>query len=143
MYFGLWSLVFLGALVVELATATSLVSIWFCVGALFALGALALNLAFIWQVVIFFAASLICLAAIRPMASQYLRGNIVATNDDRVIGRHVQLLKDITGEAWGELKVNGVVWNAISVDGHPIVEGSLVEIVAIEGAKLLVKKIED
>ena len=53
MYFGLWILVFLGALVVELATATSLVSIWFCVGALFALGALALNLAFIWQVVIF------------------------------------------------------------------------------------------
>lgn len=49
MYFGLWILVFLGALVVELATATSLVSIWFCVGALFALGALALNLAFIWQ----------------------------------------------------------------------------------------------
>ena len=36
MYFGLWILVFLGALVVELATATSLVSIWFCVGALFA-----------------------------------------------------------------------------------------------------------
>lgn len=67
MYFGLWILVFLGALVVELATATSLVSIWFCVGALFALGALALNLAFIWQVVIFFAASLVCLAAIRPM----------------------------------------------------------------------------
>ena len=32
MYFGLWILVFLGALVVELATATSLVSIWFCVG---------------------------------------------------------------------------------------------------------------
>ena len=29
MYFGLWILVFLGALVVELATATSLVSIWF------------------------------------------------------------------------------------------------------------------
>ena len=77
------------------------------------------------------------------MASQYLRGNIVATNADRVIGRHVQLLKDITGETWGELKVNGVVWNAISADGHPIVEGSLVEIVAIEGAKLLVKKIED
>ena len=43
MYFGLWILVFLGALVVELATATSLVSIWFCVGALFALGALALE----------------------------------------------------------------------------------------------------
>ena len=110
---------------------------------MFALGALALNLAFIWQVVIFFAASLICLAAIRPMASQYLRGNVVATNADRVIGRHVQLLKDITGETWGELKVNGVVWNAISADGHPIGEGSLVEIVAIEGAKLLVKKIED
>ena len=88
MYFGLWILVFLGALVVELATATSLVSIWFCVGALFALGALALNLDFIWQVVIFFAASLVCLAAIRPMASQYLRGNIVATNADRVsLGR--------------------------------------------------------
>ena len=143
MYFGLWILVFLGALIVELATATILVSIWFCVGALFALVAMALNLAFIWQVVIFFAASLVCLAMIRPMASQYLRGNIVATNADRVIGRHVQLLKDITGETWGELKVNGVVWNASSVDGHPIGGGSLVEIVAIEGAKLLVKKLED
>lgn len=143
MYFGLWILVFFGALILELATATALVSIWFCVGALFALAAVGLNLAFIWQVVIFFAASLTCLAMIRPMASNYLRGNIVATNADRVIGRQVKLLKEISQEAWGELKVNGVVWNAASVDGHAIPAESLVEIVAIEGAKLLVKKLAD
>ena len=81
MYFGLWILVFLGALIVELATATSLVSIWFCVGALFALVAMALNLAFIWQVVIFFAASLVCLAC--PAAERHYRGNLGGTQGER------------------------------------------------------------
>lgn len=143
MVFGLWILVFFGSMILELATATSLVSIWFCAGAVFAMGAAWLNFNFFWQVVVFFTASLACLALIRPLASKYLRGNTVATNADRVIGRQMRLIKEITGENWGELKVNGVIWNAASTDGHAIEQGSLVEVIAIEGAKLLVKKIQD
>ena len=143
MVFILWILIFLGALILEMATATSLVSIWFCVGALCALAAAALQLSFLWQSVIFFAASLLCLAAIRPMAAGYLRGNTIATNADRVIGSRTRLLKGIRSDGWGEVKINGVIWNAASSDGHPIAQQSLIEVVAVEGAKLIVRKIGD
>ena len=143
MVFGLWALIFLGALIVELATATSLVSIWFCVGSLFAMLAAYFNLDFIWQVIVFFVTSLLFLAVIRPMATEYLRGNTVATNADRVIGKQLSLQKGITPESWGELKYNGVIWNAASINNDSIAEGSLVEVVAIEGSKLLVRRIKD
>ena len=123
MVFILWILIFLGALILEMATATSLVSIWFCVGALCAMAAAALHLSFLWQSVIFFAA--------------------IATNADRVIGSRTRLLKGIRPDGWGEVKINGVIWNAASSDGHPIAQQSLIEVVAIEGAKLIVRKIGD
>ena len=142
MIFGLWALIFFGALIAELATATSMVSIWFCVGSLFAMLAAYLNFDFTWQVVIFFVTSLLFLAVIRPMATEYLRGNTVATNADRVIGKQLSLQKGITPESWGELKYNGVIWNAASIHHDTIDKGSLVEVVAIEGSKLLVKRIK-
>lgn len=142
MHFWLWILVFFGALILELATSTMLISVWFCVGAVVALVASMLHLAFIWQVVLFFIASLLCLGAFRPAASNYLRGNIVATNADRYVGTRTNLRKTCTHDTWGEVMIHGVVWNVASADDHTIEEGSTIEVVAIEGSKLIVKKIE-
>lgn len=142
MHFWLWIFVFFGALILELVTSTMLISVWFCVGAAVALLASMLHLAFIWQVVLFFIASLLCLAAIRPAASRYLRGNTIATNADRYVGLRTKLLKTLTRENWGEVKIHGVIWNVAGVDDSMIPEGSNVEVIAIEGSKLIVKKVE-
>ena len=140
MYFWLWMAVFIISLFIELATV-NLVSIWFTVGSLFALMANQLKLDIAYQIVIFIILSIICILLIRPLAANYLRGNIVKTNADRAIGEHVTLLKPISENAWGEVKVNGVLWHARSYDNKPIEQGTKVEVLAIEGAKLVVKRI--
>lgn len=140
MYFWLWMAVFIISLVIELATV-NLVSIWFTVGSLFALMANQLKLDIAYQIVIFIILSIICILLIRPLAANYLRGNIVKTNADRAVGEHVTLLKAISENTWGEVKVNGVLWHARSYDNKPIEQGARVEVLAIEGAKLVVKRI--
>ena len=77
---------------------------------------------------------------VRPIASRYLRGNTIATNADRCIGEFGVVVKPIMADEWGEVKVNGSLWHAISVDGTPIEKAARVKVIAIEGAKLLVRK---
>ena len=140
MYFWLWMAVFIISLVIELATV-NLVSIWFTAGALFALMANQLKLDIAYQIIIFVIISIICILLVRPLAANYLRGNIVKTNADRAIGEHAILLKAIKENSWGEVKVNNVLWHVRSYDNNPIEQGEKVEVLAIEGAKLVVKRI--
>lgn len=141
-YFWLWFCICIGSIVLEIATMTSLVSIWFALGAVFALGAYFLGLNFTVQIIVFFLTSILLVLLIRPLAARYTRGNTVATNADRLITMRTKLLVAITEDQHGELHVNGLTWNAVSVDGKPIKKDSLVEIVALEGSKVLVKKID-
>ena len=141
MTFWLWIIVLIGALIAEIMTVSALISIWFAVGAVAALLAMQLGLSFMWQVIVFFVVSLLFVLTCRPLAKKYLRGNIVATNADRVIGLHTNLLETITSEQWGTVKLQGAQWHAVSLDGETIEKDSLVEVLAIEGSKVIVKKI--
>ena len=49
----------------------------------------------------------------------------------------------ITADTKGEVKVMSTSWLAASVDNNTINEGEYCEIMAIEGAHLVVKKIEE
>ena len=75
------------------------------------------------------------------MAKEYLRGNVIATNADRVIGKRTRLIKAYHDGDYGEVRINGMIWNVISKDGKDIDEGKLIEILAIDGTKLIVRKI--
>ena len=122
----LWIIVFLSAILVEVVTLGQLVSIWFAVGAAGALLVQWMGGEFVLQM----------------LAAAYLRGNVVSTNVDRFIGQQVHLNKGISEGSWGEVKFNGLIYAAISVDNRAIETGELVEIVALEGAKLIVRKID-
>ena len=141
MYLYLWIAILIIAIVVEVATASALVSIWFMAGAIGAIMAYYLNFSFLIQVLIFIILSALFLVVFRPIAVKNMKVNFVPTNADRAIGRQTELLKAITSDKWGEVKIDGVVWNVTTIDSSPIKEGSLVEILAIEGSKLIVKKI--
>ena len=95
------------------------------------------------QIAVFVLVSLLLLALVRPAATRYLRGNVVATNADRYIGAIAVVEQTITTARWGIVKVEGSSWSAASYEGERIEKGSRVKIVAIEGAKLLVAKIEE
>ena len=56
------------------------------------------------------------------------------------IGKTAVVISDINNlEGNGQVRVNGNVWSARSVDGEIISEGSTVTVKAIEGVKLIVE----
>lgn len=141
-YIYLWLIILVAAIIVEIITTQALVSIWFAVGSLAAMIAELLNLSIGIQIIIFFTVSILSLALIRPIASKYFRGNIIATNADRLIHQRTYLIKEISEYEYGEIKINGVIWNVISDEEKPIPIGTKVEILAIDGSKLVVKSIK-
>ncbi|MFR3895750.1 MAG: NfeD family protein, partial [Merdibacter sp.] len=82
--------------------------------------------------------SLIALCVIRPLAARSLRGNVVATNADRLIGAMAVVEKRISAREWGSVRIEGNVWSAIAQDGRDIEPGTAVRVKAIEGVKLIV-----
>ena len=74
-----------------------------------------------------------------PLARKKMSGRHVRTNADRLIGREVLVTEQIENlKETGEIKVNGVLWTAVSTDGSVIPAGSLVRIERLEGAKVYV-----
>ena len=138
-----WLGVGLLAVVLELLTASALVSIWFAVGACAAALVSLLDFSIGIQIAVFVIMSFLSMLIVRPVAARYLRGNVVRTNADRYIGEKGIVTKKITSNDWGEVKIQGTIWHAVSVENEEIEEGSRVKVVAIEGAKLLVMKLQN
>lgn len=138
----LWVIILVGTLIVEVVTFGNLISVWFSIGALAAYFAYIFGLSFPIQLTVFIVVSVLSLLAVRPLAANYFRGNIVATNADRIIGQHTTLVKAVKSNEWGEVNVYGTVWSVAELNNRPLDAGTIVEVVAIEGAKLIVKKVD-
>ena len=69
------------------AATVGLTSIWFAAGALAALIAALLGGALWIQITLFLAVTLLCLAAVRPLAKKHLNSRVERTNADRAIGQ--------------------------------------------------------
>lgn len=141
MMLWIWLGITIFAAIVELVT-TDLVSIWFTAGGICATCASLLGASQTIQIAIFVVISLFFIIIARPVAKKYLRTNIVSTNYDRVIGQHGLVLKKIDADTRGEVKVLSTQWLACSVDNSTLEVGDYCEILAVEGAHLVVRKIE-
>lgn len=136
----IWLALCIFMVILEVSTI-NLVSIWF------ALGALVTSIASIWinnltiQIIIFTFSSTIIFLLVRPFAKKLSKGNIHATNLDRVIGKIGIVTKDIIPLDVGEVKVDGKHWSAYS--DTEIKKDNKVQILAIEGVKLKVKKYKE
>lgn len=131
------------ALVLEILTPTALVSIWITIGALAAWLCAVLGLSWMMQTSVCMIVSILFIIIVRPFAVKYLRGNTIPTNADRLIGETAVVIKEINEQHWGEVKVQGTVWSAVSRTHDVIAIGEKVRIIAIEGAKLLVSQVMD
>jgi membrane protein implicated in regulation of membrane protease activity len=138
----LWVIILVGTLIVEVVTFGNLISVWFSIGALAAYFAFLMGFSFPVQLTVFIVISILSLLAVRPLAANYFRGNIVATNADRIIGQHTTLVKAVKSNEWGEVNVYGTVWSVAELNNRMLDAGTIVEVVAIEGAKLIVKKVD-
>ncbi len=139
-----WIGVFIIALIIELVT-TELVSIWFS-GSAFVTALLSFipGLPFWGEILIFVGLSAIFLFALRPLTKKYFTRNKIKSNVDELIGQRVILTKDITLEEYGETKIHGNFWRCESLNkGETIEKGEEVQIVSIDGNKLVVKVIKE
>ena len=133
----MWVIAFLGLLLVEFLTV-GLVSIWFAVGALGALITSFITESVLIQTIVFVIVSVITLIVTKPLMKKFKVTNFEPTNSDRVIGKVVEVTKEIKSNEYGEVVVFGTVWLAASDKNHKV--GSKVVVQKIEGNKLIVKE---
>ncbi len=126
---------------VEIATV-QLVSVWFVLGALCAALTTIFTDSIVIQIVVFVSVSLVTLIATRPLvkkAKQKIRP--LRTNSDRLIGETGVMLADLNDmHSVGQAKVMGKVWS-VKTDNPPLQAGDTVRVLAIEGVKLIVEKL--
>ena len=134
----IWAIVVAISLVVEFATM-QMVSIWIALGALVglilsAIGGVALEI----QIIVSCVVAMISIVFLRKFALKFLHKTKDTKPADSIIGRPCEVTKEILKETAGEVKLNGVLWIAISEDTLNVGEKAVV-IEAI-GNKLKVKK---
>ena len=139
----IWLALFVAMLAVE-ALGPALVSVWFAFGALVALIVSFIPEVAWWvEVVIFVVISLATLLALRPVLRRYIKRNNYNTNIDSFTGKRGYVIEDIEYLKPGAVKIGDVSWTAIPVDkDDKILENEVIEVVAVNGNKLIVKKVE-
>ena len=140
----IWLALFVIMLVIE-GAGPGLVSIWFSFGAL-----IALLVSFIpgvawWiELIVFIVVSVATLLALRPVVRRFYKRNNIRTNVESFVGKRGYVIEDITLLKPGAIKIGDVSWTAIPIDKNAkILENEVIEVVAINGNKLVVKKVED
>lgn len=81
---------------------------------------------------------LVYLFGARRLLKQHLKIPLRRTNSEALIGKEGIVVKKITAENAGQVRVDGEIWRASS--HHHIDEGSRVEIESVSGITLTVKK---
>jgi membrane protein implicated in regulation of membrane protease activity len=136
-----WFVVIIVGAVIELNTM-DLASIWFSLGALVAFVLAIIGFGPTIQIVVFVIVSIGLILSVRPVAKNYFKTNAISTNADRLIGKVAVCTKEIRPGERGEVKIDGKYWLAVSNGTLDIELDERVEVLAIEGVKLIVDKIE-
>lgn len=136
----LWLVVLIVSIGVEVATL-GLTSIWFAGGAAVAVIVAAFHGSVWLQILLFFAVSLLLLFFTRPIAVRYFNRDRVRTNVESMIGRQAIVTSEIDNlQGIGQVTVGGQEWSArTEKDGLNLQPGTVVDIMAVSGVKLIVK----
>lgn len=136
----IWVGVIILAIVLEIAT-DQLVAIWFVPGAIISIILDFCNVPPIWQVTVFLIVSAIGIVISQKFLKKYI-SKPAKTNIDAIIGEKCIVTEKIDNFAGsGQAKVKGQIWSARGVEDTDTYEvGDILQIVAIEGVKLICKK---
>ncbi|MDR2162746.1 MAG: NfeD family protein [Clostridiales Family XIII bacterium] len=118
-----------------------LVTIWFTIGAAAATVVALVGGDLSIQLVVFFAVSLVLLFFTRPILVKKLKVGREKNNIEQLEGVTALVTEDVQPFGSGLVKVNGVIWTAVGENtSFSAGAGSEVEIVRVEGVKLIVKE---
>ena len=138
----LWLIIAGSMVLLECMTAGFLV-IWFAVGALFAMVTSLFVESLAIQVGIFAIVSSLLILLTKPLVKKFIQKDDEKPNVYTVIGKTALVTKDIdTDKGSGQVKVDSDTWSAKDIDNGNIPMGTKVEILKVEGVKVIVKKID-
>lgn len=127
----------------EIFTA-GFVLLCFGIGALAAAGLAFFGLGLTWQLLAFIVVSSATVLLSRPFAERVTSKGPQDVAGDRVLGKRAVVLQAIDPIAnTGMVRVETEEWRAESVDHSPIAKDSVVEVVAVEGVRLQVRRSTD
>lgn len=134
-----WAAIFLATILIEVFSL-ELDCVWFSVGSLVAFILALCKVSITVQIVVFLIVSVALLLSVGIVCKKLLKNTKSKTNLDMVIGSSHTLLKAIEPESAGEIKVNDIVWRAVSKNGEAIAKNEKVKIVSVDGNKFIVEK---
>ncbi len=133
-----WTGIIVTCLILEFFSS-ELICIWFSTAGVVSL-ILAICKVPLWiQIVAFVVLSILLIFSLRKLCKKLLRGKDEKTNSDGLIGKKYKLISAITEDSKGTVKINGVIWSCEGFEGFCAKEGEIVQIVDINGNKLIVK----
>ena len=133
----IWFALIFVFLIIE-AITLNLVTIWFAFGSICAYITTYFTENLLIQLTVFVITSALSLLITKPFLEKYIKKHKESTNFDRIIGQIGIVTRDIKKHENGRVKIDGKDWMAASE--KEIKEGTEVEILKIEGAKLIVRK---
>ncbi len=137
---AVWLIIAVVLAVIE-AFTQGLTTIWFAGGAVIAAGAAAVSDNIFLQIVAGLAVSVLLLYFTRPLAVQKFNRDVVKTNISAIIGQTGIAESELTSHETGTVKADNKLWTAVlAPDALSVKKGELVEIIAVEGVKLVVRK---
>ena len=135
-----WLIVFVVFAALELISL-GMTCIWFAIGALAACVASLITGNWIIQALVFIVVTAGVLIVLRPMAVKLINNKAVKTNVESIKGKTGKVILEIDNiNAKGMVKIDGMEWTARSQHNTIIKEGTLVEVVSVEGVKVIVKE---
>ena len=138
----LWIGVIIAAVIVE-AFTDQLVSIWFVPAAIVAAIMHFCAAPEYWQLIVFFLIALVGIVFAKVFLPKFMpKTTDTRTNIDAIIGERCVVTEKIDNYAGcGQARVKGQIWSARGVGEDDVFEvGEVLNIVAIEGVKLICKK---
>lgn len=130
-------------LIVEIMT-TGFLIFWLAIGALLAMIVSFITESILIQTIVFVITSVILIFLTKPLINKYIStSDTPSTNSYSLIGKHgiviipIEPLKSV-----GQVKVNGEIWSAKSDNNEIISQNSEIEVLKIDGVKLIVKPVK-
>lgn len=141
----MWSVWLIAAgvfFIVEMAT-TGFLIFWLAVGSLLAMITSFITDSIIIQTIVFVVSSCILIPLTKPLADKFIAKKTVPTNSYSLINKRGIVIVDINPiEGVGQVKVNGEIWSAKTEDGSTITKNTEIEVIKIDGVKLIVSPAE-
>lgn len=94
------------------------------------------------QSVVFLVTSVILILSTKPFVKKFVNKETIVTNANSLIGKKAIVIQEINNlQGTGQIKIGGEIWSAQNETDSVISENQEVEIIKIEGVKLIVKPI--